>query len=413
VKESGLLRFIDRYAGQAICGLLSVFKRTRKPAARRRILFVEFFEMGAAIMAYSALKYVKNNLPECELHVLCVSGNRDSWKLLGLVPEENIHGIEAKSILGFLSSLVAGLGDLRRQDFDLVVDFDKFTRLSAIVSFLVGARQVAGFYRYEYEGLYRGDLIDIPCAFNQNAHIAQNFLALCKTALSEKQHYPNYKGPLENSDIQLPVFRSDADLAGQMQARVREVFPDWRDAPLVLVNPDVGPNLSIRNYPVGHYVQVVSGIIERSPEIHVLVIGVPENGATIEKIVAAVGNGRCRSFCGRTRSLAELVELINFSRLLISNDNGPVHFGSLTQTPIVALFSTDSPFVYGPLGNCVVLYTFFHCSPCITFLNNKRSRCANNLCLQTLEPAQVLETSMRIMEGGMPYRTINGTRSYL
>jgi ADP-heptose:LPS heptosyltransferase len=413
VKESGLLRFVDRYAGQAICGLLSIFKRRRKPSTPRRILFVEFFEMGAAIMAYSALKYIESNLPECELHVLCVSGNRESWKLLGLVPEENIHGIEAKSMWRFLSSLVAGLGGLRRQNFDLVVDFDKFTRLSAIVSFLVGARQVAGFYRYEYEGLYRGDLIDIPCAFNQNAHISKNFLALCKAALSEKQHYPNYKGTVEDSEIQVPAFQSDAGLAAQMQSRVREVFPDWQEAPLVLVNPDVGPNLSIRNYPVGHYVQVVSGMLDRSPEIRVLLIGVPENGATIEQIVTAVGNKRCRSFCGRTQSLAELVELINFSQLLISNDNGPVHFASLTRTPIVALFSTDSPFVYGPLGDCVILYTFFHCSPCISFLNNKRSRCRNNLCLQTLEPEQVLETSMRIMEGGMTYRTINGTRSYL
>ena len=66
------------------------------------------------------------------------------------------------------------------------------TALSAITSFLVGARQTAGFYRYEYEGLYRGDLIDIPSAFNQNAHIAKNFLALCKAALADKQHYPNY-----------------------------------------------------------------------------------------------------------------------------------------------------------------------------------------------------------------------------
>jgi ADP-heptose:LPS heptosyltransferase len=381
--------------------------------ACRRILFIEFFEMGAAIMAYSALKYVKSKLPECELHVLCVSGNKESWELLGLVPEQNIHGVEARSMWRFLSSLFGVLGVLRRKKFDLVVDFDKFTRLSAIISFLVGARQIAGFYRYEYEGLYRGDLIDVPCAFNQNAHIAKNFLALCKAALAEKQHYPNYKGPVENSEILLPAFKSDVDLARQMKAHVREVFPDWQETPLVLVNPDVGPNLSIRNYPIGHYIQVVSGILERSPEVRVLLIGVPENGATCEKIVAAAGSERCRNFCGCTQSLAELLELINFSRLLISNDNGPVHFASLTQTPIVALFSTDSPFVYGPLGNCVILYTFFHCSPCISFLNNKRSRCANNLCLQTLEPEQVLESSLRIMEGGLTYRTINGRRSYL
>ncbi len=413
MKESELLRLIDRYVGQLVCGLLSLFKRKRKMPVCRRILFIEFFEMGAAIMAYSALTYVKRKLPECELHVLCVNGNRESWKLLGLVSEKNIHGVEARSLWRFLSSLLGAIRILRREEFDLVVDLDKFTRLSAIISFLVGARQIAGFYRYEYEGLYRGDLIDLPCAFNQNAHIAKNFLALCRTALAEKQHYPNYKGPIENSEILLPTFQSDVDLARQMKAQVREVFPAWQETPLVLVNPDVGPNLAIRNYPADHYVQVVRGILERSSDICVLLIGVPENDASCEKIVGAVDSERCRNFCGRTRSLAELVELINFSRLLISNDNGPVHFASLTQTPILALFSTDSPFVYGPLGNCVILYTFFHCSPCISFLNNKRSRCANNLCLQTLEPAQVLESSRRIMEGGITYRTINGGRSYL
>ena len=404
---------IDRYAGQLVCGLLSLFKRKQEMPVCRRILFIEFFEMGAAIMAYSALKYVKSKLPECELHVLCVNGNKESWKLLGLVCQQNIHGVEATSLWRFLSSLLGTVRILRREKFDLVVDLDKFTRLSATISFLVGARQIAGFYRYEYEGLYRGDLIDLPCAFNQNTHIAKNFLALCKTALAEKQHYPNYKGPIENSEILLPTFQSDVDLARQMKAQVREVLTDWQETPLVLVNPDVGPNLTIRNYPIDHYVQVVRGILERASDICVLLIGVPENSATCEKIIEAVDSDRCRNFCGRTQSLAELVELINFSRLLISNDNGPVHFASLTQTPIVALFSTDSPFVYGPLGNCVILYTFFHCSPCISFLNNKRSRCANNLCLQTLEPAQVLESSRRIMEGEITYRTINGGRSYL
>jgi len=302
---------------------------------------------------------------------------------------------------------------LRRRQFDLVVDLDKFTRLSAIVSFLVGARQTAGFYRYEYEGLYRGDLIDVQCAFNQNAHIAKNFLALCKTALAEKQHYPNYKGAMTNSEIMLPAFKSDVDLARRIEEKVRVVLPDRGDGHLVLVNPDVGPNLSIRNYPADHYVQVINGILERSATACVLLIGVPENAAICEKIVTAVRSERCRSFCGQTRSLGELVELINFSQLLISNDNGPVHFGSLTQTPIVALFSTDSPFVYGPLGNCVILYTFYHCSPCISFLNNKRSRCRNNLCLQTLEPAQVLESALLAMEGRITYRTINGEQSYL
>ena len=62
-------------------------------------------------------------------------------------------------------------------------------------------------------------------------------------------------------------------------------------------------------------------ILERFAEARVLLIGVLENAAVCEKIVGAVRIERCRNFCGRTRSLVELLELINLSRLLISNDN--------------------------------------------------------------------------------------------
>jgi ADP-heptose:LPS heptosyltransferase len=408
-----MMRWADRYIGQVVCGLLSPFKRKGKPSSRDRILFIEFFEMGAAIMSYSALKYVKSKLPESQLHVLCIEGNKESWELLGLVPAQNIHGVAGKSVTGFLFSLLGAIRKLRRMRFDLVVDFDKFTRLSAITSFLVSPRQIAAFYRYEYEGLYRGNFADLPCAFNQNAHIAKNFLALCKTALAEELHYPNYKGPVIQSEILAPPFASNPDLARQMKERVKKIFPDWHEGPLILVNPDVGPNLAIRNYPASHYVDVINGILARTADARVLLIGVSENDAVCEKIVGAVGNERCRNFCGHTRSIVDLIELINFSHLLISNDNGPVHFASLTRTPIVALFSTDSPFVYGPLGNCVILYTFFHCSPCISVLNNKQSRCTNNLCLQTLEPAKVLENALRAMDGQVTYRTINGEWNYL
>lgn len=59
MKETALLRFTDRYVGQFVCWLLSPFKRKAKISGHRRILFIEFFEMGAAIMSYSALNTSK------------------------------------------------------------------------------------------------------------------------------------------------------------------------------------------------------------------------------------------------------------------------------------------------------------------------------------------------------------------
>ncbi len=51
---------------------------------------------------------------------------------------------------------------LRKIHIDTVLDCELFSRVSAILSYLTGARRRVGFERHTQEGLYRGSFINRP-----------------------------------------------------------------------------------------------------------------------------------------------------------------------------------------------------------------------------------------------------------
>ena len=410
MKESRLLRFLDRYVGSFLCFVLSLFRRTRPyKTSPQKVLLIELFEMGASIMIIPSIQHLRAQRQDVEIYVLTTAGNSASWEISGLIKKENILCINGRTLSSFLNSATTLVFALRRIGIDLVVDFEKFSRISTILSVFAGVRRIAGFYRYEYEGLYRGsNLIDIPCAFNQNLHIAQNFLALTKTALRPELEYPNFKGSIDPKDLMLPRYAANSERMHHLHKQLELTSTDR----LVLIYPDVGSNLRVRNYPVESYAKVAHMLLEDSNDFHIAILGMNENWSICSELEALIGSPRCHNLCGTTKSLHDLMDLFSISELLIGNDNGPLHFASLTPIRMIGIFSTDSPFMYGPLGESVV-YSFFHCSPCISALNHKHSRCQDNVCIKAIPPSFVAEMALQLLAGEVETRTINGTQPYL
>lgn len=416
MKDSRIIRTIDKNIGSLICFIFSAlykFKKKKSLTTRKNILLIELFEMGAAIMAYPSIKYIKKTIPDAKIFCLCTNKVRESWELLGIVPKENIFSINDRNLIIFAISLIRHIAILRKRDIDLVIDLGLFMRISSIISFLIKTKQRAGFFRYEVEGLYRGIFYDHKCSFNQNSHISKNFLALTKTAIHRENNYPNYKGKIESVELSLDQYIANKNIKEGLIEKIRLSYPRYNNNDLILVVPDVGKILSVRNYPRDSLVEVIDKLLTALPEHLVLLIGLIENEDICSYIHGAVNNNRCINFCGQTSSIRELVELMNFSKLLIGMDNGPIHFASLTPLKILALFSTDSPFMYGPLGNSVILYSFYHCSPCISAFNHKNSRCQKNLCLQAISPDTVVNYSLNLLKDKLNYRTINNEAHYI
>jgi len=357
--------------------------------------------MGASIMILPSISFLKAQDPNVEIHCLTTRTCLPAWKAIRALDPDKIHVIESGSPFHFIVSAMRTLLKLRSVRFDLIIDYELFMRISAIFSGVLRSRKRAGFYKYNYEGLSRGDFYDFKCAFNQNSHIARNCLALTKTAYQNKDDLPNLKEAIAVEELAIkPVAKSS-----QSGTSIGN--------PYFVLCPDVGKTLSVRNYPQKSFAEVIDGLLQKYPEHQMFLIGTAENSDAAASILKQVRfQSRCVNSCGKT-SFGELLKLIEGADLLITNDNGPGHFATLTGTKTLALFSTDSPFVYGPLGDAVIAYSYFQCSPCISAFNHKVSSCDNNRCLQAIPPTMVVTLAEKVLAGKVAFRTINGERPYL
>ena len=416
MEYSRIVRVLDRYIGSLICFIFSLLHRARraqKARAIRKIMVIELFEMGASIMAHSSLRHIKKTLPEAEIFCLCLLSTKEPWLLLNDIPKSNVYALDNSSLVSFALSILKTTRALSKQDIDLIIDLELFTRVSAIIAFLIRAKWRAGFFRYTMEGLYRGTFYDIKCSFNQNMHIARNFLALTKSAISLSEAYYNYDGPIPLSEIEAPRYASSDTVRKIVCEKIRKAYPSFSGGPILLVNPTVGRMLPGRDYPKEQYVEVVKQLLKRYPKHLVVLTGTPSHGPVTEYIEREVNDGRCIDFRGQTASVAEFLELCLVSELLISNDSGPAHFASMTPLKILALFGPETPSVYGPLGNAVCMYEFFHSSPSITALNHKNPPSDATDSLRVIEPARVVKMAEALLQGKGVYRTINNEVPYL
>jgi len=416
MKDSTTIRFTDKYVGMIICfvcSLLFKLKKRKKLEHIKNVLLIEFFEMSASILSYSSIKYIKDKLDNPNIFYLCLDTSKPCLELLDIIPDKNIYAINGDSSFSFIFSLLRQIIKLRKKNIDVIIDYELFFRVSSIASFLIRSKSKAGFYKYNLEGLYRGNFYDIKCAFNQNSHIAKNFMALTKSAIEQNNHSPNFKEEIKTSEIKLPKYKSDLQIKQRVIHKIKNLYPEYKDQGLILICPDVGSTLTVRNYPKDDYVKVIKKLLQNDAHNLVLLIGVSENIKACDYIQNKVSHKRCIDFCGHTATIKELMELMALSKLLIGNDNGPAHFASLTQTSTLVLFSTDTPNMYGPLGNSVILYSYYHCSPCISAFNHKTSVCNDNLCLQSISPATVTDFAVRLMNNELAYRTVNNEITYI
>jgi ADP-heptose:LPS heptosyltransferase len=416
MKDSKRLRFLDRFIGSTICRLFSVLNKIKikkQPEPIKNILLMELFEMGAATMIYPSVVYIKSKIKNANIYVLTLKSMKQSWELLDMVPRENIYVLDDSNMFSFYASILSAMVELRRKNIDLVIDYELFMRIPAILSFLIKSKLRAGFDRYEFEGLYRGDYYDTKCMFNQNYHVAKNFLALTKAAVTQTKEYPVFKAAIDSSEIVCPKYKSDKKTNDEIKKKLKGAYSGYSGQKIILVNPDVGSNLSLRNYPKENYVHILKKLLHDYPHHLIVLMGVKDNIPVCAYIKQKLNSERCIDFCAKTATLKELFELLTLSDILVTNDSGPSHFAAATGTKTVVLFGPETPFMYGPIGKAVSVYSNYHCSPCLSAFNHKLSKCKNNLCLKTINPDHVYDIIKKTMEDKAEYQTINVKMKYL
>jgi len=393
-----LMRYIDYWLGIPVCFLLSALNRLsvivsppyKRKAGNKKILFIKLSELGAIILAYPLLKRAKGDYPGSEAFFLTFKANKQIFEVLnGIIPEDNILTIRDKPAMGLFLDTFRVIKKIRKEKIDVVFDLEFFSRFTAIITYLAGAKKRIGFYSYKFEGLYRGNLLTHNIQYNPLLHISKSYLALWQAIKEGKKDSPDLGVPVEENDLALPRFVSTASVAQQVKGKLGGAGAE-RESRLFLLNPGEGI-LPLREWPLDNFSVLAEMILKDSRNYIILVGTASEKGG---KLYKRLNNKRCINLIGKT-SIPELLELCIISKALIINDCGLAHIASLTSVKEFIFFGPESPQLFCPLGkNSWIIYSNLPCSPCLSAFNHRLSVCRDNKCLTIIKPEDVYNLVM-------------------
>ncbi len=392
------MRNIDRRVGKPICFLLTlaykflkVFKTPSLARHPKNFLFIEMSEMGSIILAYSLFMKTKQYYPEARLYFLTFKQSRHAVDILNIIPKNNVFCIDNRNLWFFTLSTLKTLRALRRINLDMAVDMETFSRFSAILSYLSGAKNRVGFYRFNQEGLYKGRFLTHEVPFNPHIHMTQNMLNLIYAAHSIKSDIPPAKRIPDERDILIPKYHPPKDIEQKVRKKIAGGIPlKKQNSQIILINPNASDIVPLRRWPVEYYVRLIR-LILKNPDPVILITGKASEKKQAEKIIRAIKSDRCLNFAGET-SFPELITLYHLADILITNDSGPVHFSTMTGIRTFVFFGPETPEIFGPLGKKAhVFYKGMACSPCVSAFNQKHSPCTDNQCIKSITPDEVYE----------------------
>jgi lipopolysaccharide heptosyltransferase II len=175
----------------------------------------------------------------------------------------------------------------------------------------------------------------------------------------------------------------------QVSAWVRE---KWRTegAPWIVLLP--GARWETKRWPVEHFAALVNRLAAARPDVKFAILGSAADTALARPITDALPE-RVLDLTGQT-SLPEMVEWVRLSRLVITNDTGPMHVAAAVGRPVVALFGPTDPASTGPYRQreYVIQNTALPCVPCF------KGRCsfAKPLeCLRSITPEMACAAALK------------------
>jgi len=259
-----LLQKIDRWAGVPLCLLLtlarSVFGRSLPPgpvAAARSILFIKLAEQGSTVLAGAAIARAVEMAGRENVFFVTFEENRFILDLLQLIPEENVITICRNSAPRLASSTWRAMRRMRRLKLDAAVDMEFFSRGSAIVACLSGARVRVGFHAFFGAGPYRGNLMTHRLLYNPHLHASAMFQVLVEALTCDPARLPTlHFAPPAAGHVLHPF----APRPEETEA-VRAMLPG---GPLILLNPNASDLLPLRRWPGGRYVELARRLFTSS-----------------------------------------------------------------------------------------------------------------------------------------------------
>ena len=378
------IRHTDRFVGDILCAILKLFKIKYNKLDRNKInkiLVLKIWGIGSVINCMPAVKALRKEFPNSKMIFLTMQNNKGLYDDNKQLIDEIIY-ISIKNIFSLMRDTIKTLAYLRKEKIDLFIDLEIISRFTAILSFLSGAKIKIG---YKTSGLSRDMLYDIQIEYKSNSHIKNIFYDSVRDVVSK------------NGDMSLvkPVFTKKDTTSSEEILRQNNL----KKKEYIVINVNSSYIVKERAWPLQNFAKLSDHILDNF-KIKLIFIGSKPEANGINLCLNMMQHDAL-NLAGKT-NLKQLSYLIGNSKLLITNDSGPLHMGVMMGTPSVSFFGPETPVLYGPMHKKLhhVFYNKIPCSPCISIYNAKQVKCTKNAeCMSLIKESEVELVVDRLLLG--------------
>ncbi len=379
-----VIRWVDIYLGIPLAYLVFCLKSIlgARPDidakdGYKSILLVKFWGLGNVVMLLPATRALKDKYPRARIDLLTLASNKEISQAAGIF--DGIYTINTDNPASFIRTTFRHLIGLRKNKYDLLIDFEQFARFSSLLCAFIGGKTSIGFNTFDQ---HRQFLYTRTFAYNDNMHVVRSF---CKLA------------QLAGADIgrdfgAAPLVCREDDLA-RMNRLLFDSGVKKHDF-LVLLHAGTSENFSLRRWPGRYFAELADKLIEKHG-VKIIFSGLPQEHTLVQETIGLMSNKEVvLDLSGRIR-FGEFLSLIKLSDLLICADTGPIHLASGLSVPAIGLYGPNTPLLYGPWGEVnSIFYKKLPCSPCITNYNAKINKCRHpegeGACMRKIGVDEVL-----------------------
>ena len=362
------------------------------PSPPRRILVRGVNWLGDAVMTTPALMRLSEKFPSAHITLLTAEKLRELWQQHPAVDE----------IITFTShdSVWQVSQKLRAGNFDLALVLPNSPR-SALEVFLARIPQRLGYARVWRNFFLTQALPTRPGHVQMHKRSGAEVRALIEQKPEARSQKPEATAHqlYEYLHLGTALGANAAPLAPQLTVRTEEIEAARKKfgleqitTPIFGLNPGAEYGAAKR-WPAEKFIATARQI-QAQTNCHWLIFGGNNDRALAERIAAETRTTHHapRSLAGAT-SLRELMALLKFCRVVLTNDTGPMHVAAALGTPVVVPFGSTSPELTGPglPGDArqQLLKSAAPCSPCFLRECPIDFRCMNDISVERVVAAVV------------------------
>ncbi len=314
------------------------------------ILVINTMHIGDLLLVTPALRTLRTNYPKAHIALLTDKPLGDLVRCNENIDECILIDKHGKD-KGFLA-LLRFIGKIRRRHFDLVINFHRNERASAIAAFSGGKKIVGyaqpGFRRFFTHWMPNLAMADTPRELAE--HQVRSHLDVLREAA----------GCEEEDDRGLEMWLPPEEEEKAAAIWEKEFAPGDK-----VIAFNIGASWTTKRWLDSYFAVCADRFIREG--YHVAFFGGPTDISLVDACIGKMkeGNGsRVHIFTGKV-SLPVLAGLLSRCALFLTTDSGPMHVGVAMNVPIVAMFGASPVSTFSPYdGKDIAIKTPESCHPC-------------------------------------------------